>query len=158
MRRVLVGTRPTDEVRGWFLDRAALGGPARPAAAPGVQRPHLPRHLPIALAEASGSFVWDVDGNVFIDFLTGAGVLSLGHSHPELVRVAARQLERHANGLDFPTPVKDEFVDAQLSSCGPPAGPAPTCGRPASTSAPPTSAPWPAPGPPLGFASLGRRW
>jgi diaminobutyrate-2-oxoglutarate transaminase len=74
-----------------------------------------PRHLPIALAEASGSFVRDVDGNVFIDFLTGAGVLSLGHSHPELVRVAAQQLERHAHGLDFPTPVKDEFVDAQLS-------------------------------------------
>jgi acetylornithine/succinyldiaminopimelate/putrescine aminotransferase len=30
--------------------------------------------MPIALAEASGSFVRDVDGNVFIDFLTGAGV------------------------------------------------------------------------------------
>ena len=43
------------------------------------------RHLPIAVEEASGPFVRDVDGNVFIDFLTGAGVLSLGHSHPELV-------------------------------------------------------------------------
>ena len=74
-----------------------------------------PRHLPFAPAEASGSFVRDVDGNVFIDFLAGAGVLSLGHSHPELVRVAAEQLERHTHGLDFPTPAKDDFVDAQLS-------------------------------------------
>lgn len=56
-----------------------------------------------------------MDGNVFIDFLAGAGVLSLGHSHPELVRVAAEQLERHTHGLDFPTPAKDDFVDAQLS-------------------------------------------
>jgi diaminobutyrate-2-oxoglutarate transaminase len=40
------------------------------------------RHFPIAVEEASGSFVRDVDGNVFIDFLTGAGVLSLGHGHP----------------------------------------------------------------------------
>src|SRR5262252_10162124 len=44
-----------------------------------------PRHLPSAIAEGQGSFVRDVDGNVFIDFLAGAGVLSLGHGHPELV-------------------------------------------------------------------------
>ena len=43
-----------------------------------------PRHLPIAIADAAGSFVRDVDGNVFIDFLNGAGVLPLGHNHPEL--------------------------------------------------------------------------
>ena len=74
-----------------------------------------PRHLPIAIAEASGSFVRDVDGNVFIDFLTGAGVLSLGHSHPELIQAATSQLTRYAHGLDFPTPAKDAFVEAQLS-------------------------------------------
>jgi diaminobutyrate-2-oxoglutarate transaminase len=74
-----------------------------------------PRRLPIAIESASGSFVRDVDGNVFIDFLTGAGVLSLGHSHPELVRAAAEQLTRHVHGLDFPTPAKDAFVEAQLS-------------------------------------------
>ena len=74
-----------------------------------------PRHLPIAIAEAAGSRVRDLDGNVFIDFLTGAGVLSLGHSHPELVRVVAQQLHRHSHGLDFPTPAKDAFTDAQLS-------------------------------------------
>ncbi len=74
-----------------------------------------PRHLPIAIAEGQGSFVRDVDGNVFIDFLTGAGVLSLGHSHPELVRAAGEQLAIHAHGLDFPTPAKSAFIDAQLS-------------------------------------------
>ncbi|MGY1603684.1 aspartate aminotransferase family protein [Geodermatophilus sp. SYSU D00815] len=74
-----------------------------------------PRHLPIAIEEAEGSFVRDVDGNVFIDFLTGAGVLSLGHNHPDLVRAAADQLTRHCHGLDFPTPAKDAFVQAQLS-------------------------------------------
>lgn len=34
-----------------------------------------PRDLPIAIDEAAGCWVRDVDGNVFIDFLTGAGVL-----------------------------------------------------------------------------------
>ena len=74
-----------------------------------------PRHLPIAIAEASGSFVRDMDGNVFIDFLTGAGVLSLGHNHPDLMRAAAEQFTKHVHGLDFPTPAKDAFVEAQLS-------------------------------------------
>ncbi len=74
-----------------------------------------PRSLPIAIEAGSGSFVRDLDGNVFIDFLAGAGVLSLGHSHPELTRVVADQLGKHAHGLDFPTPAKDAFVQAQLS-------------------------------------------
>ncbi|MDT8913871.1 diaminobutyrate--2-oxoglutarate transaminase family protein [Amycolatopsis sp. PS_44_ISF1] len=74
-----------------------------------------PRHLPIAIAEGSGSFVRDVDGNVFIDFLAGAGVLSLGHNHPELVEAVAGQLGRLTHALDFPTPAKDEFTEAQLA-------------------------------------------
>ncbi|ALG10002.1 diaminobutyrate--2-oxoglutarate transaminase family protein [Kibdelosporangium phytohabitans] len=74
-----------------------------------------PRHLPIAIAEASGSFIKDVDGNVFIDFLSGAGVLSLGHNHPEVVDAAVAQFSVLSHGLDFPTPAKREFTDAQLS-------------------------------------------
>ncbi|MFB7663676.1 diaminobutyrate--2-oxoglutarate transaminase family protein [Kitasatospora sp. NPDC056138] len=78
-----------------------------------------PRRLPIAIAEASGSLVRDVDGNVFIDFLAGAGVLSLGHNHPELVAAVTAQLGVLTHGLDFPTPAKDAFVEAQLSMLAP---------------------------------------
>jgi diaminobutyrate-2-oxoglutarate transaminase len=78
-----------------------------------------PRHLPIAIAEASGSLVRDVDGNVFIDFLTGAGVLSLGHNHPELVQAVIDQLHVLTHGLDFPTPAKAEFTEAHLSMLPP---------------------------------------
>ncbi|MFB9716866.1 aspartate aminotransferase family protein [Arthrobacter methylotrophus] len=74
-----------------------------------------PRHLPIAIAEGQGAFVRDMDGNVFIDFLSGAGVLSLGHSHPELADVVAGQVHSLSHGLDFPTPAKDAFTRAQLS-------------------------------------------
>jgi diaminobutyrate-2-oxoglutarate transaminase len=42
-------------------------------------------------------------------------VLSLGHNHPELVRVVTEQLGQHTHGLDFPTPAKDAFTEAQLS-------------------------------------------
>ncbi|MGH8966041.1 MAG: aspartate aminotransferase family protein, partial [Actinomycetes bacterium] len=69
--------------------------------------------------EAAGSFVRDLDGNVFIDFLNGAGVLPLGHGHPELVEVVTEQLGVFIHGLDFPTPAKDAFTEAQLSMLPP---------------------------------------
>ena len=72
-------------------------------------------HLPIAVDRGTGSFLHDLDGNVFIDFLSGAGVLALGHSHPELVEVATAQLGRFCHGLDLPSAAKDAFVEAQLS-------------------------------------------
>jgi len=74
-----------------------------------------PRHFPFAVADAAGSFIRDLDGNVFIDFLAGAGVLSFGHNHPELVGVAAEQMGVFTHGLDMPSPVKDAFTEAQLS-------------------------------------------
>jgi diaminobutyrate-2-oxoglutarate transaminase len=74
-----------------------------------------PRHFPFAVAEAAGSFIRDLDDNVFIDFLAGAGVLSFGHNHPELVAEATKQMEVFTHGLDMATPAKDAFTEAQLS-------------------------------------------
>ncbi|MFF5447381.1 diaminobutyrate--2-oxoglutarate transaminase family protein [Streptomyces sp. NPDC012888] len=74
-----------------------------------------PRKLPIAIRRGKGSYVEDLDGNVFLDFLSGAGVLSLGHNHPEPLAAAHRQLDEFVHGLDFPTPVKDEFTDLTIS-------------------------------------------
>lgn len=73
-----------------------------------------PWRLPVAVSRAYGPYLEDVDGNVFVDFLTGAGVLPLGHSHPELVEVISWQMGRFAHGLDLPTPAKDAFTRAQL--------------------------------------------
>src|ERR1017187_8022995 len=59
-----------------------------------------PRRLCIAIRRGSGSYVEDVDGNVFIDFLNGAGVMPLGHSHPEILQAIAQQLPLLTLGLD----------------------------------------------------------
>ncbi|MEB8340250.1 diaminobutyrate--2-oxoglutarate transaminase family protein [Streptomyces endophyticus] len=73
-----------------------------------------PRRLPFAIRRAKGSFLEDLDGNVFLDFLSGAGVLPLGHNPPEPLEAAHRQLDELVHGLDFPTPVKDEFTELTL--------------------------------------------
>lgn len=74
-----------------------------------------PRRLPIALERGMGAYVEDVDGNVFLDFLAGAGVLALGHSHPEVVAAVEEQLGKLVHGLDLPTPIKDRFTEAHLA-------------------------------------------
>jgi diaminobutyrate-2-oxoglutarate transaminase len=74
-----------------------------------------PRRIPIAIKRAHGAFVEDVDGNVFIDFLMGAGAVGLGHNHPDIVDAVREQLEVFSHGLDFPTPIKDEFTTAHLA-------------------------------------------
>jgi diaminobutyrate-2-oxoglutarate transaminase len=79
-----------------------------------------PRRLPVALRRGDGAFVEDEDGNRFIDFLTGAGALALGHGHPELVEAVQRQVGQLAHALDFPTPAKDEFTTGLLDLFGAP--------------------------------------
>jgi diaminobutyrate-2-oxoglutarate transaminase len=100
--------------------RTALPGPASAALlARQEQRESsvrtYPRAIPIAIRRGLGSYVEDLDGNVFIDFLNGAGALPLGHSHPELLEAIGRQLPLLTSGLDLPTEIRDEFVSVQLS-------------------------------------------
>jgi len=50
---------------------------------------------PLTLLErGEGCYVWDVDGNRYLDFLGGIAVNSLGHAHPVLVNAIAEQAGR----------------------------------------------------------------
>ena len=60
--------------------------------APGRQRISLLSGL--AFDHGEGSTLTDADGNVYIDFVAGIGVASLGHGHPALVNALARQAGR----------------------------------------------------------------
>ncbi|MCW2831819.1 MAG: rocD [Aeromicrobium sp.] len=50
--------------------------------------------LPVVIAEAEGAWVTDVDGNRYLDFLSGYSALNFGHRHPALVEAARSQLDR----------------------------------------------------------------
>mgnify|MGYP001359660027 FL=1 len=62
---------------------------------------HTYARLPMALVEGSGSWVWDSEGNKYLDFVTGLAVTSLGHSHPEIVAVIREQAAKmlHSSNL-----------------------------------------------------------
>ncbi len=50
--------------------------------------------LPVVIAEAEGAWVTDVDGNRYLDFLSGYSALNFGHRHPVLIDAARQQLDR----------------------------------------------------------------
>ena len=50
---------------------------------------------PVFVDRAEGAMVQDVDGNIFLDFVAGIGVLNIGHSHPEVVEAVKAQAERY---------------------------------------------------------------
>ena len=70
-----------------------------------------PRGFPCALARGRGATVQDVDGNVYIDFFAGAGVLAVGHANPEVVAAAQAQLADLTHALDLPTPARQALVE-----------------------------------------------
>ncbi|MBQ1794061.1 MAG: diaminobutyrate--2-oxoglutarate transaminase family protein, partial [Treponema sp.] len=72
-----------------------------------------PRKFPFALAKAQGSWVEDVEGNRYLDFLCGAGTLALGHNDAEVNAAMVELITSNAplHTLDLTTPTKDKFVE-----------------------------------------------
>ena len=58
-----------------------------------IARPLLV-HLPIFAERAENATITDVDGNVFVDFAGGVGVVNAGHGHPRIVEAVVEQAAR----------------------------------------------------------------
>ena len=65
---------------------------------------------PIFFTEGSGAYLWDADGNKFIDYVGSWGPAILGHAHPEVVRVVQ---DRAAKGMSFGAPTEAELHMAE---------------------------------------------
>jgi len=65
--------------------------------------PSYPRAYPFVMEKGEGIWVWDVDGNKFMDMNAGIAVVATGHSHPEIVKVIREQSSKfiHMSGSDF---------------------------------------------------------
>jgi 2,4-diaminobutyrate 4-transaminase len=72
--------------------------------------------FPIALEEAKGSTVRDVDGNVYIDWFAGICVQNLGHAHPVVVNALREQMDRYLHYMDLPSEVRLDFVETLVST------------------------------------------
>lgn len=67
---------------------------------------HTPNYAPsMALVKGKGAYVWDADGNKYLDFVSGIAVTALGHCHPRQVKALKKQLGKlmHVSNLYYNT-------------------------------------------------------
>ena len=66
----------------------------------------------INIVKASGSYVWDDNGNEYLDMYGGHAVISIGHTHPYWVKRIEEQLEKiafYSNSIKIP--LQQELAD-----------------------------------------------
>jgi glutamate-1-semialdehyde 2,1-aminomutase len=66
---------------------------------------------PIVIERGDGAYMWDVDGNRYIDFVGSWGPLILGHAHPAVVAAVEKAAR---SGMSFGAPTETENTLAEL--------------------------------------------
>jgi 4-aminobutyrate aminotransferase/(S)-3-amino-2-methylpropionate transaminase len=74
--------------------------------------------------KAEGSYVWDADGNRYLDWSAGIAVMNVGHSHPRVLEAVRRQAETFQH-LCFAVAMNETYIELaeRLNSLAP--GPSP---------------------------------
>ena len=54
---------------------------------------------PLVIGRGEGAMVEDVDGNIFLDWIGGVGVLNIGYSHPEVIDAVKNQTEKYFHSM-----------------------------------------------------------
>lgn len=54
---------------------------------------------PVAIERGEGAMVEDLDGNIFLDWVGGVGVLNVGYSQPEIIEAVKAQSEKYFHGM-----------------------------------------------------------
>ena len=67
--------------------------------------------LPVSFVKGEGVYLYDEEGRIYLDFLSGIAVCSLGHSHPKLTQAICDQAGRliHVSNL-FVNPWQEELA------------------------------------------------
>src|SRR5438270_4651206 len=70
---------------------------------------------PPYIVRGEGAYIWDADGNQYIDYVGSWGPLILGHAHPEVVEAVERA---NRNGASFGacTPAEAELAEAVIEA------------------------------------------
>lgn len=68
-----------------------------------VSSPSYIKEYPLVVDRGEGAWVYDVDGNRFLDFMAGIAVTSTGHAHPKVVKAIKDAADKflHICSTDF---------------------------------------------------------
>ena len=79
-----------------------VNSPVRAGKSVGIEPPFI--------SKAQGCFMWDEDGNRYIDYISSWGPMILGHGHPEVVKALE---ERLSKGTSYGAPTELEVKMAR---------------------------------------------
>ncbi|MDA4131054.1 MAG: aminotransferase class III-fold pyridoxal phosphate-dependent enzyme, partial [Thaumarchaeota archaeon] len=68
------------------------------------------KYFPTAWESGKGGTLRDVDGNLFVDWTSGAGVMNVGYTNPEITDAMISQAKKLVHGLDVPTEGRANFL------------------------------------------------
>ncbi|WP_395573436.1 aminotransferase class III-fold pyridoxal phosphate-dependent enzyme [Streptomyces sp. BK79] len=97
-----------------------MSAPKRQAARESAARTYA-RSLPVVPVRARGLTIEGADGRRYLDCVSGAGTLALGHNHPVVLEAVRKVLDSGAplQVMDLTTPVEDAFVTELLRTLPP---------------------------------------
>lgn len=75
--------------------------------------------LSVAFDHGEGAWLWDTDGNRYLDALTGIAVCGLGHAHPAVTRAIQQQAARltHTSNL-YTIPLQQQLAERLTALSG----------------------------------------
>lgn len=70
-----------------------------------------PYPLAIEVSHANGSYIYDVDGKKYLDFVAGVSANSLGHNHPKVSEAIKNQVDKYAHVMVYGEFIQQPQVD-----------------------------------------------
>ncbi|MEZ5118934.1 MAG: acetylornithine transaminase [Candidatus Nanopelagicales bacterium] len=76
---------------------------------------------PVAIVRGQGAWVWDADGNQYLDMVAGIAVNALGHAHPAIQAAVSKQLGEYGHVSNLAMhPVGIELAERLIDLAGRP--------------------------------------
>ena len=70
-----------------------------------------PHPLAIEISHAKGSYIYDIHGKKYLDFVAGVSANSLGHNHPKVSEAIKKQLDSYAHVMVYGEFIQQPQVD-----------------------------------------------
>lgn len=60
-----------------------------------------PHPLALEISHAKGSYIYDIKGNPYLDFIAGVSACPLGHKHPKIIQAIKKQLDHYMHVMVY---------------------------------------------------------
>lgn len=70
-----------------------------------------PHPLAIEISHANGSYIYDIHGKAYLDFVAGVSANSLGHNHPKVSEAIKKQVDSYAHVMVYGEFIQQPQVD-----------------------------------------------